>query len=308
MGVVVVGAGIAGVACARVLAGAGVPVRVLERGRVVGGRMATKRYGGRPADIGAGYFTARDGAFGAVVASWCDRGLARPWTDTLLAVDGSGRAPTTGPVRYAAAGGLRSLVADLAEGLEVVTEHPVTTVDTGLVDGERVDAVALAVPGPQAARLLPAGSPARHAAAHQSWSPALVATLRHPARTWPAFHGAFVNDHPTLAAVFDDGSRRGDDAPVLVAHTTAEFAARHLESPAAATAEIADAVGALFDLPAPTEAHVHRWTHATPNTPADAPFLLADGIGIAGDAWGRPRVETAWLSGTALGKAIVDGL
>jgi phytoene dehydrogenase-like protein len=39
--VVVVGAGIAGIACARELAAAGVEVRVLERARVVGGRMAS---------------------------------------------------------------------------------------------------------------------------------------------------------------------------------------------------------------------------------------------------------------------------
>ncbi len=67
MGVVVVGAGLAGLACARALTDAGVPVRILERGRVVGGRLASRRLDGRPADIGAAYFTVDDPAFAAVV-------------------------------------------------------------------------------------------------------------------------------------------------------------------------------------------------------------------------------------------------
>lgn len=55
--VVVVGAGIAGVACARELARAGVTVTVLDRGRRVGDRMAARRFDGRPVDLGASYLT-----------------------------------------------------------------------------------------------------------------------------------------------------------------------------------------------------------------------------------------------------------
>jgi len=40
--VVVVGAGIAGLACARALTAAGYPVRVLDRGRRPGGRMSSR--------------------------------------------------------------------------------------------------------------------------------------------------------------------------------------------------------------------------------------------------------------------------
>ena len=80
---VVVGAGIAGIACARELAAAGVAVRVLERARVVGGRMASRRLHGRPVDLGAAYFTVSDPGFAQVVRGWQAAGLARPWTDKL---------------------------------------------------------------------------------------------------------------------------------------------------------------------------------------------------------------------------------
>ncbi|GMA88848.1 hypothetical protein GCM10025868_40980 [Angustibacter aerolatus] len=61
--VIVVGAGISGVTCARELDRAGLPVRVLDRGRRIGGRMALQRTGSRVVDTGASYLTASDDAF-----------------------------------------------------------------------------------------------------------------------------------------------------------------------------------------------------------------------------------------------------
>ncbi len=45
--IIVVGAGLAGVTCARTAAAAGLPVTVLERSRRAGGRMASRRIEGR---------------------------------------------------------------------------------------------------------------------------------------------------------------------------------------------------------------------------------------------------------------------
>ena len=311
MSVVVVGAGISGVACARALTTAGVDVRVVERGRVPGGRMASKRFDGRPADIGAAYFTTEDPEFTAVARRWRESGLAREWTDTLQVVSARGRGSTSGPVRWSAPRGLRSLVEDLADGLDVRTGHEVRLVGPGpLVDGEPADAVVLAMPGPQAHRVLhPSLTAARHAAGAQVWLPALAATLRYPARSWTDFDGAFVNDDAVLSAVFDDGARRGDGAPVLVAHTTADFARHHLEDPAAAAGDVAAGVSRVLAVPAPADVHVHRWTYARPAEDGTEPFHLDEHrIGLCGDVWGRSRVETAWLSGSRLGAALAARL
>jgi predicted NAD/FAD-dependent oxidoreductase len=80
---VVVGGGISGIACARELAAAGVPVRVLDRGRRVGGRMAVRTVDGHAVDTGASYFTVSDPSLCGGVDDWQRRGLARPWTDTF---------------------------------------------------------------------------------------------------------------------------------------------------------------------------------------------------------------------------------
>lgn len=315
--VVVVGAGIAGLACARVLVDAGIDVRVLERTPVVGGRLATRRYDGRPADVGAAYFTVSDPEFDAVVRAWRAAGLAREWTDTLVALENDAlanrsREPRPGPMRWAAPGGLRSLAEHLAEGLTVKLQHAVTAVEPGpLVDGVPVDAVVLAMPGPQALDVLdPCLRTARAAVDGQNWVPSFAVTLRYPERAWPDFHGAFVNGHDVLTTVFDDGDRRGDGAPVLVAHTTAAYTATRLGAHDQVIADVEDAVEQVLGLPTrPVTAYAQEWPHARPETPSEAPFHLdEDNVGVCGDAWGPSRVQTAWLSGTALGRALASRL
>ncbi|MER7333174.1 MULTISPECIES: FAD-dependent oxidoreductase [unclassified Micromonospora] len=309
---VVVGAGIAGVACATELVRAGVPVEIRERARVAGGRMASRRFDGRPADTGAAYFTVSDPDFAEVVEGWRAAGLAREWTDTFVAYGADGRREVPGPMRWAAPRGLRSLVEHLARDLPVTVDRLVLGVEPGpVVDGRPCAAVALAMPGPQAALLLdPALDAATRAVQAQRWSPSLAGVLRFPSRRWAAFRGAFVNDHPLLSLVCDDGDRRGDEAPVLVAHTTPGFTAGHLAQPTGAGPAIEEAVRDLLGLPDPAEhVHVHRWTYAKPTAGGGGTYHLdADGVGLAGDAFGQPRVQSAWLSGRDLGRALAARL
>lgn len=312
--VVVVGAGLSGVTCARELVAAGHRVVLRDAGRRPGGRMALRRYGDRVVDIGASYFTVRDDAFAAVVDDWERRELARPWTDTFTAWSDGEREPKPGPVRWAAPHGLRSLVEDLADGLDVRSADPVEHVAVGerpSVDGQQTDAVVLAMPDPQARRLVEPGS-AAHDALGDPYEPALALTVGWDRRTWPDEDGVFVGDHPDLTWVADDGLRRGDRAPVLVAHSTAERARLHLADPASAADALLAALREVVDVPSeePTLTHVQRWTFARPAQEREALFHLDDGgIGACGDSWGpTSSVEAAFLSGRALGTALVERL
>jgi predicted NAD/FAD-dependent oxidoreductase len=209
-------------------------------------------------------------------------------------------------MRWAAPGGLRSLAEDLAAELDVTLRQEVTSVGPGpVVDGTTADAVVVAMPGPQALRVLaPELGALQAVAGRQVWSPMLAAVLGYRERRWRDFHAAFVNGQPVLEKVFDDGDRRGDRAPFLVAHSTAAFARRNLENPAAAAAEMEAAVRQLLALPAADSVHVHRWTFAQPE-PGDGGFAAESGVYLAGDAFGRPRVQTAWQSGRAVARAIL---
>jgi renalase len=309
MTVVVVGAGLAGVACAVELAAAGVPVRVVERARTVGGRMASRRIDGRPVDLGAAYFTVRDPEFAQVVARWRTAGLARPWTSELAVLGHGERNRAPGPVRWAAPGGLRSLVAALAEGLPVELQHEVTRVGPGpTVDGEPADAVVLAMPDPQARRLLDADAPAYPLVDGRRWRSVIAVAAGWHRREWPALQAAFVNDHPLLSLVADDGDRRGDGAPVLVAHTNDDVAQRYEDQPNELIAPVLDALRTLVGVRSdPAWTYAHRWRYASPPDARDEPFHLGDdGVALAGDGWGSPRIETAWRSGTMLGRALVE--
>jgi predicted NAD/FAD-dependent oxidoreductase len=163
------------------------------------------------------------------------------------------------------------------------------------------------MPDPQAADLLPpAMSEALLGGSGWDWRPSIAVYAAWTERCWPEIDGVFVDGSPVVQWVADDGRRRGDDAPVLVAHTTPVFAASRLDDPAAAVphvmAELSRVLGR--DLDEPEWARAHRWSLATPARarPAPAFALTADGaVGVCGDAWGeRSRVEAAWLSGTRL--------
>lgn len=301
--VTVVGAGIAGAACAVALTAARVPVRLVERSRAVGGRMASPVLHERRVDTGAGYFTVKDPGFAEVVAGWEQDGIARQWTDTFSALSPHAAPETkSGPVRWATPDGLRSLVRAMLAGAGIEVEHEVVV--ESLPDGP----VVLAMPDPQAQRIFAAPE-----LRFVDYQPVIAVVCGFDERAWPALHdAAFVNDHPDISFIADDGSRRGDGAPVLVAHTTPERARTHLVAPDDAIGPVVAGLSDLLGTPAPAWTHAHRWTFAKPADHHDDTFHLHLGgsapVGLAGDQWcpeGAPRVESAWRSGTDVAGAVV---
>lgn len=317
--IIVVGGGIAGIACARALRAGDAEVQVLDRGRRLGGRLGERNYDvagrvKRPVDTGGSYFTVSDPGFEQVVQDWQARGLAHPWTDTFVALSDGGEKSKSGPTRWAAPAGLRSLVDDLAAGLDVRSGVTVEQIDRNpaglVVDGEPADAVVLAMPDPQARRLLGPGLADEAASLDLDFDPVLVLTTVWTERSWPDRDGVFVNDDDVLAWIADDGLRRGDRAPVLVAHSTPDFARPRLDDPKTAAGEMLERLRAVLDLGAdlqPEITHVQRWSFAKPAEPRDQPYLLtATGLGACGDGWAaKPSVEAAFVSGAALGRALL---
>ncbi len=352
--IVVVGAGIAGVACARALVDAGRQVQVLDRGRRIGGRLARRSVTawdnggaatGEPhvVDVGASYLTVTDPRFATVVRDWVDRGLARTWSDRFHVRDATGwHGPKVGPMRYGTADGLRSLVEDLAIGLDVAHPCDVSAVrarsapaagsvvpaagsvpaaseasDSGgwlvdVVGGPSIeaDAVVVAAPDPQAARIMPpAIAEGMYPAGPWPWDPVVAVAAAWPTRWWDddaGFDGVFVNDDPVITWIADDGRRRGDGAPVLVAHSTPAAAAAWLSDPEQALEPVVAAIGRAFGRAVPPFiwSHVQRWglSQSRRERPAPPYLLHPSLLGVCGDAWGeRSSVEGAWLSGTRLG-------
>lgn len=308
----VVGAGMSGAACARALQHAGLSVTVRERGRAPGGRLAAPMLHGRRVDLGAAYFTVVDHDFGKVVGDWHDAGLVRKWTDTLAALSTDERTDKTGPMRWAAPDGLRSLVRDLLAALDVEFETELTSVAD--VEPEYA-AVVLAMPDPQARRLLD-GVGAADGVDWIDYEPVIAVAAGYPQRSWDLDAAAFVNGDPDITLIADDGARRGDGAPVLVVHTGAGLAARCAHDPDTAVEPALAAAARLLGIEAaPSWTHAHRWLFAKPADSHDASFALLEQagplLGLCGDSWcpsGAPRVESAWRSGHALGTELAARL
>ena len=327
--VLVVGAGMSGAACARALRGAGMSVTLLDRGRAPGGRMASREVQGRQVDTGARYLTARDDTFSAVVRDWDARGVAAPWTTTFhTATPDEGVTDVKeGPVRWSSPSGSRALVLDLLSGADVrsgVHVEAVGRADDGRphADGEAADAVVLAMPDPQAARLVDAAALPDLAALLDGppWTPQLALVAAWERRGWADdLDGAFVQGSDVLEWVADDGRRRGDGAPVLVAHSTSAFASEHLDEDLSdvagpAVAPLLAEVRRTLSVEAePVVVQCQRWGMASPGESHDEPFGLARAgrgwVGVCGDAWGgSPRVEQAFTSGRLLGEELAARL
>ena len=228
----------------------------------------------------------------------------------------------SGVMRGSAPAGLRSLVDDLAESIpsaDLRSDHEVHSVRVSnggvLVDEVSAKLALLCGPDPQMARILAQQSEldeVRATLASVAWEPVLALTAVYEKRSWPEISGVFVNDSDELGFIADDGSRRGDMAPVLVAHSSSAFAVRHLDDPQAAAPAMMAAMHRILGVTAAAvQVHVHRWSLARPATGRVEPHLLdrSTGIGCAGDAWhGGPRIEAAWLSGHSLGQSAVSQL
>ncbi len=153
MKVAIVGAGTAGLACARTLVDAGHEAVVFEKSRGFGGRVTTRRKDGFVWDTGAGYIEAE------MLPHLPPDGLTR--IDKPVWVVGEDLTPRpdreTGP-RYAYVGGNNSLGKGLAAGLTI---HRETRIESLVPLRNEYDAVVLTAPIPQTRDLLATVSEAR---------------------------------------------------------------------------------------------------------------------------------------------------
>jgi photolyase PhrII len=315
--VAVIGAGLAGLICARTLADHNVAVTVFEKSRGFGGRCATRRDGAWQFDHGAQYFTVRDPRLLPLIRSWHQQGVIGVWPGVLAVRDHGRWSPAkTGVRRWVGVPGMNALGIHLATDLDVQLDTLVSIVeregaqwrllsDSGNDLGV-FDVVLACVPGPQACALLTPLAPrlaVRTTAATMHATMATMVVLAE--RPDLPFDGAFINDHPILRWIGRNNSKPGrpaDEAWVL--HATRAWSTEHLESDpdmiaGAMTAAFQAVVGASV---APVRQRAHRWRFALPEPVASDEALYdgALGLGAAGDWCGGPRMEGALLSGIAL--------
>ena len=316
--VAIIGAGLAGLSCARVLQDAGLAVTVFDKSRGVGGRLCTRRGADWQADHGAQYFTARSPEFRALVDAWRDDGVVAEWRPQR-AVFGPHEAPAGEPVvRYVGVPGMSAPARALAAGLTVRTGHTVRqlraagggwqleTAEHGLLP-EVYQAVLLGVPAAQAEPLLrPVNALLAEVAAGHRLLPCWTVMARFEARPDLPFEAAFVNAGPLrwVARNSSKPGRTGQECWVLQA--TAAWSAAHLEEEPETAGQALIAAFRALGGPEPVEVSVHRWRYADCE-PADTGSVWEPqaGLGLCGDWLLGGRVEGAWLCGRELGGKVM---
>jgi predicted NAD/FAD-dependent oxidoreductase len=310
MRVVIVGAGICGLVAARQLVDTDTDVIVVDKGRSVGGRLATRRIGTATLDHGAQFFTVRTPAFRRQVDDWIDRGLVNVWTHGFTTDDGH--------ARYVATAGMNSLAKDLATGLDVRCStmafaiRPTDDAWQVVIDDGTVhvaDAVIVTTPLPQAFALLAdSGIDLNESLMRTDYDRtiALLATLdRPPALPEP---GGVQGPTPELSFLADNAAKGVSATAAITVHASAAWSETHWDD------DVDSLRLALIDLAAPwlgdagvIDAQVKKWRFATPRTPWPDPCWCADGgsIVLAGDAFDGPRVEAAHNSGLAAAHALI---
>lgn len=320
--VAVIGAGIAGLACATSLMLSVPRVTVFERALHAGGRTASHRERGLEFDFGAQYFTVRDELFLASVEAWLGERVVALWQGWTVELDAGNFMTRNDQMRYVASPSMAALAAHLAGVCEVRYGCEVGRIargSDGLMLGDSLgevlgtyDCVVVAVPPPQAERLLAPVAPAlagrlQGLSMTACWS--LMLGFEHPPLLMP-FDAAYVVNSP-LSWIARNSSKPGRaEREAWVAHASPEWSEAHLElAPEAAAAELLEAfiaaVGGLTERPSFKVARL--WREAAPITTLGEDFLFdpALGIGLCGDWCLAPRIEGAFLSGLALAQHLL---
>ncbi len=316
--IAVIGAGISGLAAARHLHDRGYRVEVFEKARGLGGRATTRRADHLYFNQGAPYFSARDPAFRRPVAAWLRQGVLHRLN--LPAVQLENGAQTSTNKWFVARPGMSALARHIAAGIAVHTgvqvASPQRRIDhwrlsdmTGRSLG-RFDLLIIAVPAPQARRLLELAAPALAARAGEvSYVPTWTVLLA-------ADHGAAQPDLPPRP---DTGPvdrviknrQPGQRGVSWVLHANADWSAAHPQVPAA---QVADELATHFcnatDLAPAALSYLcaHHWRYARVTVPLTTGALWDPDLqlGLCGDWCCGGDIEGAWLSGRTLAAKVLE--
>lgn len=334
LSVAVIGAGVAGLTCARRLHDAGLDVVVFDKARGPSGRMSTRRTEtGIAFDHGAQYFTARSPAFANEVAAWARAGCVDAWAGRFgdlrrgLFIPQSPRR-----VRWVGRPRMSAIARHLATGLDLRTGCSVGAIDRPSAagasprgswrltdnDGRKLgtyDDVVVAVPAPQAAPLLAPSPELAGVAATATLESCLALMIVFEHRLDLPFDAARSTTGPFSWLARDSSKPGRSGQETWVAHASPGWSAAHLELE---TAERTSALLAAFAETTgvsqqPVALTSHRWRYARVVTPAAAPgglpFLYdaSARLGACGDWLVGPRVEAAWCSGAALSDRLLNG-
>ena len=315
--IVVVGAGLSGLTAARLLQEKGHNVVVLDKGRGLGGRMATRRITAPDGSValfdhGAQFFTVRDQQFQKLVDEWITNGVVREWCRGFGTDDGH--------PRYVVNSGMAALTKLIAQGLDVRTSTLVFAVkpcDTAptkwtvvIDDNSRIDcdAVIMTCPLPQSYSLTVTTGvelPQDLLLTDYDRTIGLLAVLDGPSAV-PA-PGGLQNPDDVFSWIGDNQAKGISDIPAITFHANPAWSSAHWDdSLEDGLALITQAAQKYLGNAQIVTSEYKKWRFATPRKLWPEPFFAARSLVFAGDAFAGPKVEGAVLSGLKSAEYVGD--
>lgn len=314
----VIGAGVSALVAAREWQKSGLRVKLFEKSRGLGGRMATRRLGNARFDHGCQFFTVRSEPFAEEVRHWEKLGLAAPWFNHL---DDQGEAslqPDKGNLRYRVKEGMTAVPKALANDLEIYRQH---TVETLRWDGNywhlsfaenespvTARGLLCTAPVPQSLALLDKGEVNGLKAALEplrkvEYAPcfALMALLDQQPRLGSV---GFIapNDDSKIATIADNAAKGASSRiGAVTILSTDTFARKNFDrDPEEVKAWLLDAARPWLSGCNVLESSLRRWKFARPTVSHPEPGWVSSShrLLLAGDGFGaQPRLEQSYLSG-----------
>jgi renalase len=315
-GVLIVGAGMAGLTAASELQQRGQQVLVVDKGRGVGGRLASRRIGPATFDHGAQFMTARDPRFAAAIDHWRAEGVVEEWYRRSAGGSGDhprwrGNPAMTAIPKYLA----RDLPLRLGTRVVAVRRDGAGWV-AALEGGESIltSAVVLTPPRPQALALLDAGdvdlppaTRARLESLEYERCLAVMAVLAGPSRLPPP--GALALADGPIAWIADNQRKGVSATPAVTMHATAAFSQEHWDGDRQECGQVLIRAAEAWLGAEVTGFQVHGWRYSKPLRIEPGGCLVLSQrppLLLAGDAFGASRVEGAALSGWSVAGAYLD--
>lgn len=320
--VIVIGSGLAGLSAADELCSAGYSVLIIDKGRGIGGRLATRRIAEATFDYGAQFFTARSTRFKDCVREWIKAGIAEEWYSSYPG-------NPNGHPRFRGVPTMTAVAKHLGKGKNVQqatrVERLVQT-STGwkvLTDTDQAfeaKALLITCPVPQTLALLSSSNITIAESTLQRLRKidyerciAVLATLDKPSDI-PA-PGALYLEQGPIAWISDNQLKKLSSVPSITIHGSANFSLDHFDHDRQQVGQtLIEAAKPYIGNSQIIDFQVHGWRFSKPITVDDSESLLITQttqlppIAVAGDAFAGPRFEGAVVSGWSAAQILQTAL
>ncbi|WP_019505353.1 NAD(P)/FAD-dependent oxidoreductase [Pleurocapsa sp. PCC 7319] len=316
---IIIGGGISGLIIATLLQRRGMKVTVLDKGRGIGGRLATRRINYSEDiegvfDYGAQYFSVKQPEFQVWVDDWLKQGVIREWCRGFGKVDGKSR--------YCGVKGTRSIAKYLAQDLEVHTSTRVVKLNyetQWLIETEenqqfRGDILVMTPPVPQSLDLLDnsqidLATSIRTSLEQISYHRciAVLALLEKPSSI-PTPGGLALEDESLVWLASNSQKGISPNGYAITLHAYPHFSDTYWNySDTEIAQKLLGAASSWINSPV-IKYQVHRWRYSLPKTFYSKPYLALPELPLvmAGDAFVSPKIEGAVLSGIAAARYILQ--